>query len=95
MRELRHGTVDGYYSFKCKCDACRAASRAYRAELRSRPIPHGTATGYQNRGCRCEPCREAEAEARLGRGLVRCHVCGVRLRDHPMVADCYLVTVSR
>lgn len=56
---IEHGTRNTYMRHGCRCEACKAAAAAYRAEAAQR-ARHGTRTRY-GAGCRCEDCREAEA----------------------------------
>lgn len=73
MAEIPHGSASSYNNRGCRCDACRAAASAARAQwvasLGDRlfdEVPHGTPTGYRNWGCRCDACkacRSAEARA--------------------------------
>lgn len=64
----RHGTVNGYSNYRCRCLPCRDAHSAYQVELRAhwrkRGLPpgdprHGTFNGYDNYGCRCVMCDAA------------------------------------
>jgi hypothetical protein len=63
-----HGTHYGY-SLGCRCDFCRSAQRAYRAQRgeglrRNESDPrHGTTTGY-GLGCRCQDCKTARLRDR-------------------------------
>lgn len=61
----RHGSLHGYNSFQCRCNACRQAMRDYRAKARTRLTPddarHGLASTYTNLACRCLACTTAEA----------------------------------
>lgn len=61
----RHGTVNGYKNWKCRCDACRLASAAEHREYMRRLREagrvlgeHGSAIAYET-GCRCDTCRLA------------------------------------
>jgi hypothetical protein len=56
--DLRHGTLNGYINYRCRCDPCRAAKATYRPPG---PVPHGTLNGYNNHQCHCEACRAALA----------------------------------
>lgn len=67
----RHGTVDGYRRFKCKCQPCKDAwnahcreARAARHAMKLDPDDrrHGTSNFYSNYGCRCRPCTEAQLD---------------------------------
>jgi hypothetical protein len=64
----RHGTVDGYRKYKCKCNPCRAAWRARCKEFKAARVAqaldpndprHGTPNFYSNYDCRCRPCTDA------------------------------------
>lgn len=63
----RHGTITGYFSQECRCEACTAACRDYIAERRRKlrgtdPPQHGTNYAYQTFGCRCAACSKAAAD---------------------------------
>lgn len=69
---VHHGTDDGYYRDKCRCELCEGFAiqkRKKEQEIRDakkllRPIKpafqitHGTKTAYQHHACRCEICKE-------------------------------------
>ncbi len=66
----RHGTLNGYTNYHCKCVPCRTFGRAYSKKMarkrRQKGLPagsklHGTEGGYSNYKCRCVPCLEARA----------------------------------
>jgi hypothetical protein len=72
---LVHGTLHGYYSWRCHCDLCRAASTAYARKSRERTarpkkkhakLPHGERSTYA-KGCRCRMCKIAATNYELGR----------------------------
>lgn len=61
----RHGTNTGYMNHGCRCEPCKEARKAYRAERRANPpkpratnSAHGTNSRY-TKGCRCDECRAA------------------------------------
>ena len=64
----RHGTLNGYTNYHCKCEDCRAVGRKHFREAAQRrrrdglpaghPL-HGTEGGYSNYACRSDPCAEA------------------------------------
>src|SRR3990172_3962930 len=57
-KEAEHGTCYYYRNYRCRCDNCRAAIRAYSQKLKTKEAPHhGTLSGYHNYGCRCDVCR--------------------------------------
>lgn len=65
----RHGTVNLYTTYGCRCDRCRRAIATSSRKNRDSKPPlaaddprHGTRGGYTNCRCRCEPCRDAERE---------------------------------
>ena len=69
--DKRHGTVNGYINYGCRCSACTKANSDYlvpRArERRANGLEpndrrHGTDNGYTNYGCRCSRCTVARAE---------------------------------
>lgn len=69
----RHGTRNGYLNYKCRCNPCAEANRAYVAERRKNPTEtrskkseHGT-TGRYVRGCRCAQCARAMSEYNAAR----------------------------
>lgn len=60
----RHGTLTAYTGHACRCPACRAAGRAYKARLAAIPLAaddprHGIASTYNSYRCRCPECRRA------------------------------------
>lgn len=64
----RHGTLDGYRKYKCKCEPCRGAWRERCREFKAARLAltldpndkrHGTVNFYSNYGCRCRPCTDA------------------------------------
>lgn len=71
----RHGTLNGYQHWLCRCDDCRRANAA-RSLARSRqhgvmPLadykasilsPHGSRKRYERHGCRCRLCRDASRD---------------------------------
>lgn len=68
----RHGTVNGYNNWRCRCEACSAAGARFNAaakqERRKRGLPegdgrHGTVNGYTNWGCRCTDCKAAVSKS--------------------------------
>ena len=66
--DLRHGTVNGYVNYGCRCDKCKAASsRRHKQRVEeglSETDPrHGTESGYLNWGCRCESCKAGHSAA--------------------------------
>ena len=71
---IDHGTMRGYRTQGCRCEACRAANREYQRGARARAaltwaiLPesqqHGTDNAYTNYGCRCGPCRAAATAQR-------------------------------
>lgn len=69
LDDPRHGSVNGYINYRCRCEKCLATGREYhnkvKAERKAQPIPedvHGTYNGYTNYGCRCDACIHARAE---------------------------------
>lgn len=73
-----HGRRTGYSYYACRCLDCAATERAYRAELRARPVPrelHGTVTGRANRRCGCADCvstlQDYDAERYATRPMAR------------------------
>ena len=80
----RHGTLDGYRKFKCKCAPCRGAWRERCQELKAARITqaldpndprHGTRNFYSNYDCRCRPCTDAMVQ-----GDPRCKGGGPKVR---------------
>lgn len=71
----RHGKYTGY-NLGCRCDACKAAGKAYRVRTYSIHLKqmqkdpkdprHGTYMGYVY-GCRCDACKEAQRQYRKQR----------------------------
>lgn len=63
-RDPRHGTVNAYVYWGCRCEKCTDANREYGAELRAATMAnlsdedHGKLSVY-NAGCRCEKCKDA------------------------------------
>lgn len=59
----RHGTLLGYHSDLCRCEACTAFARTYQAAWRERhkgqAKTHGNLSSYMNYSCRCDVCRAA------------------------------------
>lgn len=78
-KDPRHGTATGY-TYGCKCDRCRAASkkatvksRWAEADARRKAVGerwaaeregHGTLERYEG-GCRCRECKSARVRARV------------------------------
>ena len=63
-----HGTLSRYMHHRCRCELCRAASRAnYESRIGRPPPRHGTSSSYRNWGCRCVKCRRAERLAQRKR----------------------------
>ncbi len=76
VRQIRHGTKDGYGNRGCRCDLCKRAnteahrewahrtghSRPWEDEMRRRADlrRHGTPARY-NKGCRCPICKPVGA----------------------------------
>lgn len=68
LRQIPHGTKNGYTTYACRCDACtRASTEAMRAIRSRRPRSpraprrtpeHGTTTMYTAYKCRCDACRK-------------------------------------
>lgn len=73
LDDPRHGTMNGYGNYQCRCDKCRAANAAMNKaarERRSKNIPdniHGKASTYYNYKCRCEACTNAKSNVELRR----------------------------
>lgn len=64
---MKHGTLNGYNKYGCRCDACTQANADNQAAKRLRlveqePPEHGTVSAYRNYSCRCEPCRKAGSD---------------------------------
>jgi hypothetical protein len=67
MRNAPHGTISRYTNQHCRCAECRAAWRAYYANLRKAgangdipaTVTHGIASTYHVYACRCNDCRTA------------------------------------
>lgn len=57
----RHGTLNRYRRYGCRCGECKAAASEYGRAMRERcdPPRHGTVSGYTNHGCRCDACSAA------------------------------------
>lgn len=75
-----HGTPNGYFNYKCRCEPCKAAGRAYQLPrtkdrwekgLEPSDPRHGSYNGYLNYGCRCNECREANRVYAIGYRLKR------------------------
>lgn len=75
--EPKHGTVNEYKKYQCRCEECCNAYRAYIGKRKrksnkpvvlkhERPTPkwqiHGEVACYKNGKCRCEPCTTAYRE---------------------------------
>jgi hypothetical protein len=66
----RHGTLNGYFNLRCRCEKCRTTNAGYQRRLRAtRHLPpgdprHGTNNGYVNYCCRCDRCRTANSATR-------------------------------
>lgn len=66
-----------YIYYRCRCDDCRAANRAYvlkRTDERARLLReglvsprHGSVATYSNYKCRCDKCRIANSRKSAGR----------------------------
>ena len=61
-----------YQRYRCRCDKCRAAHRAYQLAFRRRPrapesLEHGKRNTYINYACRCDECRAAMMDAQRQR----------------------------
>lgn len=68
--DKRHGTVNGYNNYDCRCDRCKKAhaddAQKRKTDRRNAPTPrhvHGTVNGYDNYGCRCTRCKAAHTGA--------------------------------
>lgn len=65
----RHGTLNGYTRWGCRCLDCRSAVRDYRRRRRAtaniqpgdNDPRHGTINAYEL-GCRCDACKKAESD---------------------------------
>lgn len=71
LEGIRHGTLTGYTTDKCRCEECRTFHAAYqrewkRARLASPDCTHGNRVTYLS-GCRCTECRAANAAYNLKR----------------------------
>jgi hypothetical protein len=78
MPSIKHGTVTGYTTHRCRCQDCLLAMRVCLREHRARRFAarqliggrliavdveeHGTNTAYANAGCRCVSCTVAHRE---------------------------------
>jgi hypothetical protein len=75
--DRRHGTENGYVNLHCRCEQCKAAHAAHKANVLNprrfaKGIPdgdsrHGTVNAYGNFGCRCRACTDAWSKAGLER----------------------------
>lgn len=70
----RHGTLNGYRNYGCRCDPCRQAAIEGRRRYAALPPDdprHGRRSTY-TAGCHCGACREAQndyiAQRRRRRG---------------------------
>lgn len=70
--KTKHGSTAAYVNFKCRCDRCTEAWRAYMEGRRRangiKPHPehaHGTRLMYAADGCRCEECLAANVEYQI------------------------------
>lgn len=66
--DKRHGTINGYTNYGCRCDPCREANSKSTSRrklvLHGKGLDpdderHGTYNGYTNYGCRCDACKLA------------------------------------
>lgn len=71
--DSRHGTVNGYTNYSCRCSYCTEAILEYKKAKSIKGLPLGDpkhgANGYSNYGCRCELCKSGWTEST--RGYVR------------------------
>jgi hypothetical protein len=79
--DLRHGSPNGYYNLRCRCDACRAAAAACSIERRKTEACIDCGAVIWDRRTRCVKCngianRSAThgTETRYNRGC-RCPAC--------------------
>ena len=68
----QHGTRGQYVRYRCRCEACVQANRAYHQSRREKfyggELPnhmHGTTNAYVHYGCRCDECRKVATAARM------------------------------
>ena len=63
-KDPRHGTLQAYRYWGCRCQKCRVYYSEYQREVREKAeiYTHGTTNSYQL-GCRCTKCRRAQAES--------------------------------
>lgn len=59
--DSKHGTVNGYTNYHCRCPDCTKAISDYKKAKSLKGLPlgdsrHGT-NGYTNYGCRCDVCK--------------------------------------
>jgi hypothetical protein len=71
----RHGTVNAYTNYGCRCPACKEAnviaSNRRRVDREARGLPpdddrHGTYNAYTNYNCRCDACKLAARDRYVG-----------------------------
>jgi 5-methylcytosine-specific restriction endonuclease McrA len=77
---VRHGTLTGYTTDRCRCDECSDTYRAYQREWKAARLVDPDAPHDRVRylcGCRCVACRAANAAYNMGRKA--------RLRDSQAV----------
>jgi len=67
----RHGTVNGYTNYGCRCERCSEANSDYQnpkakarreAGLEEGDPRHGSDNGYTNYNCRCDLCVRARSD---------------------------------
>ena len=71
VSDPRHGTVNGYNYWGCRCEPCRTANSAASKSQRSPDLVknHGR-VGYDY-GCRCEQCRSGKRQAQQALAIAR------------------------
>jgi hypothetical protein len=68
--DSRHGSMNGYTNWLCRCQPCRDEWAAYCQRRKAERPPlapddprHGKASTYGNWNCRCSQCTRAWADA--------------------------------